>query len=121
MYVESDFLLALIKDNDWLKESAEEIYRNNEELWTSRFTLIELLVVSYREDWNPVRIISNAARLVDIKQDTEDIKAAASYMEEEGFTPFDALHLVASGEEEIVSSDKDYQEHSETRKLGDDN
>ncbi|MDS0299421.1 hypothetical protein NDI76_11775 [Halogeometricum sp. S1BR25-6] len=39
MYAETDFLLALIKDEDWLGEAAETVYREHrDELWTSQFT-----------------------------------------------------------------------------------
>ncbi len=41
MYAETDFLLALIKDNDWLGEAAETVYRTRrDELWTSQCTRI---------------------------------------------------------------------------------
>jgi hypothetical protein len=51
MYVDADFLLALIKDNDCLGERAEAVYREHaDDLWTSQFALIELLMVAYRED-----------------------------------------------------------------------
>lgn len=117
MYVESDFILALLKEDDWLQENAEKIYEDEDRLWTSRYTLIELMVVSYREGWDCVNMVANTARLVDVEGDTEEIKAAASYIEEEGFTPFDALHLVASGEDRIVSSEKDYDGYSRRKPL----
>ncbi|UPM43203.1 hypothetical protein MW046_01850 [Halocatena salina] len=48
MYVETDFLLALIKDDDWFSDAAETAYHEHREsLWTSQFTLIELLFVAY--------------------------------------------------------------------------
>ncbi len=105
MYVETDFILALLKDEDWLQESAEEVYNNEDDLWTSRYTLVEIMVVSYREGWNSTRMVSNAAKLVEVEGDVEDIKAASTLVEEEGFTPFDSLHLVKSGESKMVSSD----------------
>ena len=111
MYVETDFLLALIKDEDWLGEAAETVYRNHqEELWTSQFTLIELLVVAYRKNRDTERVVGNAASLVDVRGDVETVLAAATYVEDHGFTPFDALHLVESGGDTIVSSDNAYAE-----------
>ncbi|GAA0527169.1 PIN domain-containing protein [Halorubrum aquaticum] len=110
MYVETDFLLALIKEDDWLGSSAEAIYdEHRTELWTSRFTLIELLLVAYREGLDTERVIANATELVEVRGDTETVVAAASYVEEHGFTPFDALHLVESGGDTIVSSDDAYE------------
>ena len=117
-YSETDFLLALIKDDDWLQEAAERVYENRrDELWTERATLIELMLVSYREGWDVLRTVTAARSLVEIRGDTEDILAAASYVEDDGFTPLDALHLVASGDDPIVSSESDYDGYSERIKL----
>ncbi|MEE6210076.1 PIN domain-containing protein [Salarchaeum sp. III] len=109
MYVETDFLLALIKDEDWLGEAAEDVYRDHhDELWTSQFTLIELLMVAYRENRDTERVIANVTELVDVRGDAETVVAAATYVEDHGFTPFDALHLVESDGDTIVSSDAAY-------------
>jgi hypothetical protein len=117
-YAETDFVLALIKDDDWLQAAAERVYENRQdELWSERATLIELMLVSYREGWNVLRTVTAARSLVDIRGDTEDILAAASYVEDEGFTPLDALHLVASGNDQIVSSESDYDGYSDRIKL----
>jgi len=111
MYAETDFLLALIKDEDWLGDTAEAVYRaHRDELWTSQFTLIELLLVAYREDRNTERVVANAANLVDVDGDVDAVVAAATYVEDHGFTPFDALHLVESDGDTIVSSDRAYED-----------
>lgn len=110
MYVETDFLLALIKDEDWLGEAAETVYRDHrDELWTAQFTLIELLLVAYREDRDTERVVTNAANLVEVRGDVDTVVAAATYVEDHGFTPFDALHLVESADATIVSSDGVYE------------
>lgn len=109
MYAETDFLLALIKDEDWLGDVAESVYRDHrDELWTSGFTLIELLLVAYREDRNTERVVTNAAELMEVRGDLDTVVAAATYVEEHGFTPFDALHLVESDGDVIISSDSAY-------------
>lgn len=110
MYAEVDFLLALIKDDDWLGDAAEEVYREHrDELWTSQFTLIELLLVAYREERNTERVIANATSILEVQGDVETVVAAATYIEDHGFTPFDALHLVESAGDTIVSSDGTYE------------
>ena len=110
MYAETDFLLALVKDEDWLGDAAETVYRDHrDELWTSQFTLIELLLVAYREDRNTERVVTNAANLVEVRGDVDTVVAAATYIEDHGFTPFDALHLVESDGDTIVSSDETYE------------
>ncbi|RQG90169.1 PIN domain-containing protein [Natrarchaeobius halalkaliphilus] len=111
MYAETDFLLALIKDDDWLGEAAESAYREHrDELWTSQFTLVELLMVAYREDRDTERVVTNAATLVEVRGDVETVVSAATYVEDHGFTPFDALHLVESDGDTIVSSDGTYDD-----------
>jgi hypothetical protein len=110
MYAETDFLLALIKDEDWLGAAAEAVYREHrEDLWTSQFTLIELLLVAYREGRDTERVVTNAASLVDIRGDVDTVVAASTYVEDHGFTPFDALHLVESDGDTVVSSDDAYE------------
>lgn len=117
-YAETDFLLALIKEDGWLQEAAAEVYeKRQDELWTGRETLIELMLVAYRENWDVLRTVTAARSLVDIDGETEDVLAAASYVEDDGFTPFDALHLVASGDDRIVSSESDYDGHSDRIEL----
>jgi hypothetical protein len=110
MYAETDFLLALIKDEDWLGEAAATVYRDHQdELWTSQFTLIELLMIAYREERDTERVITNAAALLDVRGDVDTVVTAATYVEDHGFTPFDALHLVESDGDTIVSSDETYE------------
>jgi len=110
MYAETDFLLALIKDEDWLGDAAEAVYRDHrDELWTSQFTLIELLMVAYREDRDTERVVANAGDLVEVRGDIDTVIAAATYIEDHGFTPFDALHLVEADGDAIVSSDDAYE------------
>lgn len=110
MYAETDFLLALIKDEDWLGDAAEAVYRDHrDELWTSQFTLIELLMVAYREERDTERVVTNAAALLEVRGDVDTVVTAATYVEDHGFTPFDALHLVESDGDTIVSSDETYE------------
>jgi hypothetical protein len=110
MYAETDFVLALIKDEDWLGEAAETVYQQHrDDLWTSSFTLVELLLVAYREDRDVERVVANAANLVEVRGDIETVVAASTYVEEHGFTPFDAMHLVESEGDTIVTSDGAYE------------
>ena len=114
MYVDVDFLLALVKDEDWLAGRAERIYREYADaLWTSPYALVELMLVAYREDRNVARIIANATDLVGVRGNAESIHTAVQYVADDGFTPFDAIHLVESAGSPIVSSDDSYDEFSE--------
>lgn len=114
MYVDADFLLALIKDEDWLADRAEQIYQTyGNDLWTSQYALVELLLVSYRENRNAEQVVANATALIDIRGELEPIYRAIEYVAEHDLTPFDAIHLVQSGNEPIVSSDDSYDGFSE--------
>jgi len=85
------------------------VYREHRDaLWTSQFTLIELLMVAYREDRDTERVVTNAASLVEVRGNVNTVVAAATYVEDHGFTPFDALHLIESDGDTIVSSDETY-------------
>lgn len=109
MYVETDFLLALIKSDDWLGDRASRIYEEyGDDLWTSETTLLELMLVAHREDRNVERTVANAKQLVAVRGDADAMLAAASHVEENDFTPFDALHLVQAEGAPIVSSDDTY-------------
>jgi len=90
-------------------EAAETVYQTHrDKLWTSQFTLIELLLVAYREDKDTERVITNAANLVEVRGDVDTVVAAATYVEDHGFTPSTPCTLVESGGDTIVSSDGTY-------------
>ena len=85
------------------------MYRDHrDEPWTSRFTFVEPLLVAYREDRNAERVVTNAVELVDVRGDTDAIVAAATHVEDHGFTTFDAIHLVESEGDTIVTGDGTY-------------
>jgi len=65
----------------------------------------ELLLVAYREDRDAERGIANAVELLEVRGDVDAVPAAASYVEQEELTPFDAVHLVESAGDTLVSSD----------------
>lgn len=118
MYADTDFLIALIKDDDWLKDNAEEIYKEHQdEIWTSRYVMLELLMVSYRENWSCTEVLANIEELIEIRHSIDDLFEAAVTIEKEGMTPMDAIHLISSGKDRIISSDKDYDKHSKRVKL----
>jgi hypothetical protein len=109
MYAKSDFLLALVAGDDWLAEAAEDVYRRNrDDLWTSQFALLELLVVAYRENLDAESVVVNAKNLLEVRGDAELVLAAASYVEAAEMPPFDAIHLVSSGDDRVVSTDATY-------------
>ena len=64
---------------------------------------------SFQSPDKSTRVITNAAALVEIRGDVDTVVAAANYVENHECTPVDALHLVESNGDPIVSSDVAYE------------
>lgn len=119
MYVETDFLTALVKDEDWLREPALRALEERDDVHTSLLAYAEVLVLFYDRETaayeiDAPRAIANLLELVPIvPEEHEDaVLAAASFLDEYQLTPFDALHagIAATGEGSVLSSEKDYDE-----------
>ena len=117
MYVETDFLTALLKDDDWLQDAAIRALEEHDDIRTSILAYAEVLVLFYdREaaeyEIDAPRAITNLLELVPIvPEEHEDaVLAAAAFLDEYDLTPFDALHagLVTTGEERVLSTEQDY-------------
>ena len=117
MYVETDFLTALVKDDDWLREPALRALEERDDLRTSILAYAEVLVLLYdreqsESEIDAPRAITNLLELVPIEpEEHEDaVLAAAAFLDEYDMTPFDALHagVAATGDEAVLSSEQDY-------------
>ncbi|MFT4922427.1 MAG: putative nucleic acid-binding protein [Haloarculaceae archaeon] len=117
MYVETDFLTALVKDDDWLHDAAIRALEERDDIHTSILAYAEVLVVLYdREsaeyEIDAPRAITNLLELVPIVPDDHEdaVLAAAAFVDEYDLTPFDALHagLVTTGEGRVLSTEQDY-------------
>lgn len=111
VYVETDFLLALAKDSDWLQGPAEDALEEYE-VETSAFSYLELILARERYEFDYIPLVANLLELVPVRDEEEKqvvLKAVNYY--EEGMTPFNAFH-VATGETRkmnVLSSEKDYE------------
>ena len=117
MYVETDFLTALVKDDDWLQDAAIRALEERDNIHTSILAYAEILVLFYdREaatyDIDAPRAITNLLELVPIqpKEHEDAVLAAAAFIDEDDLTPFDALHagIVTTGENRVLSTEQDY-------------
>ena len=117
MYVETDFLTALAKDDDWLQDAATRALEERDNIHTSILAYAEILVLFYdREaatyDIDAPRAITNLLELVPIqpKEHEDAVLAAAAFIDEDDLTPFDALHagIVTTGENRVLSTEQDY-------------
>lgn len=110
VYDETDFLLALAKDSDWLQDSAEEAL-DEYEVETSTFSYLELLLARERYEFDYVPLVANLLELVPVQDEEEKqvvLKAVNYY--DEGMTPFDAFHAATAETRgmDVLSSEKDY-------------
>ena len=112
VYVETDFLLALAKDTDWLQGPAEAAL-DEYELETSPFSYLELTLARERYEFDYVPLVANLLELVPVRNDEERqivLKAVDYY--DEGMTPFDAFHAATAETRglDVLSSEQDYDD-----------
>lgn len=112
VFVETDFLLAIAKDDDWLQERAEDVL-DEHEVVTSPFTYLEMLIVLERHQFDFVRLFANLLDIVPVGDEEEQqivLKAVAYF--EDGMTPFDSFHAATAETRglPILSSDKAYED-----------
>jgi predicted nucleic acid-binding protein len=117
VYVETDFLLALAKPDDWLQDAAREALEKHDDIHTSINAYTELLLYAYDSETGEYtidveRALTNLVERVPVQPAVheEAVLVAAVLASEDDFTPFDAIHAgiaIASGET-ILSSEQDY-------------
>lgn len=117
MYVETDFLTALLKDDDWLREPSIRALEDRDDIHTSILAYAEVLVLFYDREQaeyeiDAPRAIANLLELVPIRpaEHEEAVLAAAAFLDEYHMTPFDALHagMATTGDGAVLSSEQDY-------------
>lgn len=124
MYVETDFLVALLSSDDWLHERAKIVLEDAEEVTTSLLAYAELFVHAYEPGagirFDVPTVTANLLESVPIEpeENEEVVLTAAVYLNEHEATPFDALHaaIAEANTETICSSDQIYDELGLTRR-----
>jgi predicted nucleic acid-binding protein len=116
IYADTDFFIALVKQDDWLQERAATIATENEgEIYTSRATLLELLMISDRFEFDRMEALSYVLEIATVLEDETVLFQAADYMEQHGLTTFDAYHVAYAGGDPIISSDKSLDDVTDDR------
>lgn len=94
MYVETDFLLALAKEDDWLRPNAEAVLASDDHVETSIVPFLELLLIGDRFRFDRTRAVANLLDLVPVEPeaDAQLVLKAATYQDEDDATAFDAFH-----------------------------
>ena len=112
VYVETDFLLALVKDSDWLKDSAANALEERDVV-TSTYSYLELLLIREHHEFDYITLFSNMLDVVPVESDDERqiVLKAVSYFED-GMTAFDAFHAATAETRghPILSSDNAYED-----------
>ncbi|GAA0511037.1 PIN domain-containing protein [Halorubrum aquaticum] len=115
-YVETDFLFAVAKPDDWLSEEVEAVL-GERTVETSLLAYAEFLVAAYTEDegfdFEVAPLVANMLDMVPLPsaKDEEVLLAAATYLDDHDLTPFDALHAAHASirhEGVLVGSDLSY-------------
>ncbi|WP_135853713.1 PIN domain-containing protein [Halorussus salinus] len=105
MYADTDFWVALLKDDDWLTERAEKLYDEyGDDLEVSMTTFVELFLIEEQFPFDRERAAISILEMTDADIDEEAVFQASEYIDE-GLNVFDAFHAALAGEE-ILSSDK---------------
>ncbi|WP_193310554.1 PIN domain-containing protein [Halorubrum halophilum] len=110
-YVETDYLLALAKDSDWLKDRAEEELEQ-QDVVTSTYSYLEILLIQERHEFDYIKLFSNMLEVVPVETDEERqiVLKAVNYFDD-GMTAFDSFHAATAETRghPILSSDKAYE------------
>ncbi|QKY20498.1 PIN domain-containing protein [Halolamina sp. CBA1230] len=111
-YVETDFLLALAKDSDWLKDRAENLLEEHDVV-TSSYAYLEVLLIRERHEFDYITLFSNMLDIVPVETEEEKqiVLKAVNYFEE-GMTAFDSFHAATAETRghPILGSDNAYED-----------
>lgn len=112
VFVETDFLLAIAKDDDWLQERAEDVLAEREVV-TSPFAYLELFIVLEHHQFDYVRLFANLLDVVPVGNEEEQqiVLKAVAYFEDD-MTPFDSFDAATAETRglSVLSSDKAYED-----------
>lgn len=103
-----DFLLALLKPNDWLKGDAEKVLKTQRgSLWTSLIAVVEALMVGREFGLDPERMVANIVPICRLEDAEKKVALrAAAFMARHKLSTFDAFHAAFAMNDVIISSDK---------------
>ncbi len=111
IYIDTDFILALAKKDDWLKKNASKIYEKyKDQLVISSTSLIELMLIAKKIEYDPLKLISFALSIAKLCDDNPEYYfQACEYQKEYNLGVLDSLHI-SKCKGKIISSDKKFKE-----------
>ena len=110
MLADTDFLLALIKERDWLKDKAIKLLNKYKgKINTSVSVMIELALICKRFKINVLETFANILEIVHVNEESYAVcMKAALYIQKHRLNVFDSFHA-AYCDDEIISSDSVYE------------
>ena len=110
-YADTDFFLALMKNTDWLKEKAKQIYeKNKENIFVSPFTIAEIMIICKRENIPIKEALVQISRIAKLEGFSWNTFFKSCDHMEKGATIFDSLLMaICSENDQIISSDNIYE------------
>ena len=111
MFADTDFILAIVKDKDWLKDNAVKILKENKgKITTSVSVIIELALICKRFEINTMNAFAHIFEIINVDEETYSVCMKASlYIEKYNLNVFDAFHAAFCGDDKIISSDDVYE------------
>ena len=111
MFADTDFILALVKDTDWLKENAVKILKDNKsKITTSISVMIEVALMCKKFKVNAMNTFAHIFEIINVDEETYSVcMRAALYIEKYNLNVFDAFHAAFCGDDKIISSDDVYE------------
>lgn len=114
-YADTDFFLALARDEDWLQERASALLEEHRgDIWTSLPTFIEIAYNAEAYEIDLERAAASILELTDVDVEDQVIFQAYAHIDE-GLGVMDAFHAAAAGTDTIISSDDAYDAVGMTR------
>lgn len=109
MYADVDFWVALLKDDDWLAERAEQYLETHDgDLEVSLVTFVELFLIEERYGFDREQATLAILELAETTVDTDIVFQASEYIDD-GLNTFDAFHAALAGDA-ILSSDQAFDD-----------
>lgn len=109
LYADTDFFLALAKDEDWLEERALEVLAEHEgEIRTGLPTFLELAYNAEDYDLDLERATAEILEIAEVDVEEDALFQACANLDE-GLNVTDAFHAALAKGQPVISSDAAFE------------
>jgi len=121
LYADCDFLLALLKPKDWLKNKAKRLLKlRKDKIFVSETTILEMMFFCKKNKIDVIRYMASLCSCSLFKIDDKELYLEAAYfMKEYELEPTDSIHAAYSITKNmpIISSDACYDKIEKIEKI----